>query len=153
MNLVTPAGLEKLTAELAVLRSKREALLEGIRVGAEDAGVLGPAAGHLDAPDELARLDGQIAMLEDRLGSATVVQPDPADGELGVGESARVRDLESGELVEYRLVGAGEADPGAGNISYVSPVGSALFGRRVGDVIEVEVPGGLLHLEILEIQL
>ena len=150
MDLVTPAGLEKLIAELAALRSKREALLEGIKAGAEGAGVLGPAAAHL-APDELARLDRQIAMLEDRLGSATVVQPDPADGELGVGEGARVRDLDSGELVEYRLVGAGEADPAAGSISYVSPVGSALFGGRAGDVIEVEVPGGLLRLEILEI--
>jgi transcription elongation factor GreA len=153
MNLVTPAGLEKLTAELAVLRSKREALLEGIKAGAEGAGVVGPAVAHLDDPDELARLDRQIAMLEDRLGSATVVQPDPADGELGVGESVRVRDLETGELVEYRLVGAGEADPAAGSISYVSPVGSALVGRRVGDVIEVEVPGGFLRLEILEIQI
>ena len=150
MDLVTPAGLEKLTAELVVLRSKRDALLEGIKAGA---GVRGLSAVHLDAPDELARLDGQIAMLEDRLGSATVVQPDPADGELGVGESARMRDLDSGELVEYRLVGAGEADPAAGSISYVSPVGSALLGRRVGDVIEVEVPGGLLRLEILEIQI
>ena len=153
MNLVTPAGLEKLTAELAVLRSKREALLEGIKAGAEGAGVLGLAAAHFDAPDELARLDRQIAMLEDRLGSATVVQPDPADGELGIGERARLRDLETGELVEYRLVGAGEGDPAAGSISYVSPVGSALFGRRVGDVIEVEAPGGLLRLEILEIQI
>lgn len=153
MNLVTPAGLEKLTTELAVLRLKREALLEGIKEGAEGAGVLGPAAVHLDAPNALAGLDRQIAMLEDRLGSATVVQPNPADGELEVGERASVRDLETGELVEYRLVGAGEADPAAGSISYVSPVGSALFGRRVGDVIEVEVPGGLLRLEILEIQI
>ena len=143
MDVVTPAGLEKLTAELAVLRSKRGALLEGINAGIEGARVLGPAAAHLDAPDELARLHRQIALLEERLGSATVVQPDPADGELGVGESARMRDLDSGELVEYRLVGAGEADPAAGSISYVSPVGSALLGRRVGDMIEVEVPGGL----------
>lgn len=149
MNLVTQAGLEKLTAELALLCSKREALLEGIRARVGGAGALGPAA---SAPDGLERLHQRIATIEDRLGSATVVQPDPADGELGVGESARVRDLDSGELVEYRLVGAGETDPAAGSISYVSPVGSALFRRRVGDVIQVEVPRGLLRLEILEIQ-
>jgi transcription elongation factor GreA len=153
VNLVTPAGLEKLTAGLAVLRSRREELLEGIKAGAEGTGAREPAAAHLDASDELARLDGEIAMLEDRLRSATVVQPDPADGALGVGESARVRELESGESVEYRLVGAGEADPAAGKISYLSPVGSALFGRRAGDVIEVEVPGGRLRLEILEIKI
>ena len=153
MDLVTPSGLEKFTAELDVLRSRREALLDGIKAGTEGGGVRAPLAEHLDAPDGLARLERQIAVLEERVASATVVQPNPADGELGVGESARVRDLESGDLVEYRLVGAGEADPAAGSISYVSPVGSALFGRRVGDVIEVEVPGGLLRLEILEIQI
>jgi transcription elongation factor GreA len=153
MDLVTPAGLEKLIAELAVLRSKREELVEGIKAEAEGGGVREPAVAHLGAPDELAHLDRRIAMLEDRLGSATVVQPDPADGALGVGESARVRDLDSGDSVEYRLVGAGEADPAAGSISYVSPVGSALLGRRVGDLVEVEVPGGLLRLEILEIQI
>lgn len=150
-SLVTPAGLEKLTAEFELLRSKRDALLERIKAGAEGAGP--PSAEHLDAPDELARLERQIVVLEDRLAAATVVQPDPADGELGVGESARVRDVDSGELVEYRLVGAGEADPAAGSISYTSPVGSALIGRRVGDVIEVEVPSGLLRLEILKIQI
>jgi transcription elongation factor GreA len=152
-SLVTPAGLEKFTAELELLRSKRDALRERIKAGAEVAGVRGSFVEHLDAPDELARLERQIALLDDRLAAATVVQPDPADGELGVGESARLRDLDSGELVEYRLVGAGEADPAAGSISYTSPVGSALFGRQVGDVIEVEVPSGLLRLEILRIQI
>lgn len=153
MDLVTPAGLEKLAAELELLHSRRAMLLERIKAEAEDAGGRRPSADHLDPADELARLDRQVAKLEDRFASAKVVEPDPADGELGVGESARVRDLQSGELVEYRLVGAGEADPAAGAISYVSPVGSALLGRRVGDVIEVEVPGGLLRLEILEIHI
>jgi transcription elongation factor GreA len=152
-SLVTPAGLEKLSAELDLLRSRREALLEGIKTTPEGAGQRGPSAEHLDDSEELARLERQIAALEDRLASATVVQPDPGDGELGVGERARVRDLDSGEVFEYRLVGVGEADPTAGSISYTSPVGSALLGRRVGDVIEVEVPSGVLRLDILEIEI
>jgi transcription elongation factor GreA len=64
-----------------------------------------------------------------------------------------VRDLDTGELLDYRIVGAGEANPAAGSISYSSPVGSALLGGRVGDIIDVEVPSGLLHLEILEIEI
>jgi transcription elongation factor GreA len=149
-SLVTPAGLEKLTADLELLRSRRETLLEGIET---TPGQRGPSAEHLNESEELARLERQIVALEDRLASATVVQPDPGDGELGVGETARVRDLDSGEVVEYRLVGVGEADPTAGSISYTSPVGSALLGRRVGDVIEVEVPRGVLRLDILEIEI
>lgn len=52
----------------------------------------------------------------------------------------------------YRVVGAGEAEPAAGSISYTSPVGSALLGKRVGDVVEVMIPSGLLRLRILEIE-
>ena len=63
------------------------------------------------------------------------------------------RDLDTGVFVEYRIVGAGEADPAAGRISYASPVGSALLGRRVGEVVEVAVPSGVLRLEVLEIEL
>ena len=98
-------------------------------------------------------LERQIAVLEERLASAVVVHPEPGDGELDVGELARVRDLDTGELVEYRIVGAGEANPAAGSISYASPVGSALLGRRVGEVIEVEVPSGLLRLEVVGIEI
>lgn len=151
-SLVTPSGLRKLTSELDLLRAKREALLRGCRIGAEGEDGRGFAAELLDA-DELARLERQIAVLEDRLASATVVHPDPADGELDVGKLARMRDLDTGEFVEYRIVGAGEANPAAGSISYVSPVGSALLGRRVGDVIDVEVPSGVLRLKVIEIEI
>lgn len=144
-RLVTPAGLDKLKAELQLVRSKRETLVERISTGLEGGAGRGDSGDHLHARDELAQLDRQIALLEDRLVSAKVVRPDPADGELGIGESVRVRDLGSGEIIEFRIVGAGEADPGAGCISYMSPVGSALLGRKVGEVIEVAAPKGLLR--------
>jgi transcription elongation factor GreA len=152
-NFVTPSGLERFTAELEKLRSKREALRQAVKRGPEAVGASELSAELLDSYDESARLDQQIAVLEDRLASATVVQPNPTDGELGVGEFARVRDLDTGELLDYRIVGAGEANPAAGSISYSSPVGSALLGGRVGDIIEVKVPSGLLHIEILEIEI
>jgi hypothetical protein len=65
----------------------------------------------------------------------------------------RLQDLDSDELIDYRVVGAGEADPTAGCISYTSPVGSALLGRLGGDVFEVNVPRGLCRFEVLEIGL
>jgi transcription elongation factor GreA len=150
-SLVTPSGLRKLTSELESLRAKREALL-GSPDRAQGEGTSEFSAALLDA-DELARLERQIGVLENTLASAIVVHPDPADGELDVGELARVRDLDTGELDEYRIVGAGEANPAVGRISYASPVGSALLGRRVGEVVEVAVPSGVLRLEVLEIEL
>jgi transcription elongation factor GreA len=150
-NLLTPAGFEKLTSELGVLRAKREALLREVTTGQVGAAVRG--ARQFDADDVSARLERQIASLEERLALAKVVRPDPADGELGVGERARLRDFDTGELVVYRVVGAGEAEPAEGSISYTSPVGSALVGKRVGDVVEVETPSGLLRMQILEIEI
>ena len=148
-SLVTPSGLRKLTSELGSLRARREALL-GSPDRAQREGASGFSAELPDA-NELAGLERQIGVLENTLASATVVHPDPVDGELDVGELARLRDLDTGEVVEYRLVGAGEANPAAGSISYASPVGSALLGRRVGEVIDVAVPSGVLRLEVLEI--
>lgn len=152
-SLVTPAGLNRLNAELRLLRSKRETLLEGMRNGLEDMGGRRVSLEFLDARAGLAQLDRQITLLEDKLVSAKIVQPDLADGEVGIGEGVRVRDLDRGELIDYRVVGAGEADPGAGSITYMSPVGSALLGRQLGDVIEVQTPQGLLRLEVLEVGL
>src|ERR671924_401321 len=150
-SLVTPNGLRKLTSELESLRAKREALL-GSPDRAQREGTSGFSAELPDA-NELARLERQIGVLENTLASAIVVHPDPGDGELDVGELVRLRDLDTGELVEYRIVGVGEANPAAGSISYASPVGSALLGRRVGEVIEVAVPSGILRLEVVEIEI
>ncbi len=66
---------------------------------------------------------------------------------------ARITVMEEGEAPEsYLIVGAKEADPRNGRISHVSPIGSALMGRRVGDRVEVQTPGGALWLEIIEIE-
>jgi transcription elongation factor GreA len=62
-----------------------------------------------------------------------------------------VLDLESGETSDYRVVGTGESDPTAGEISHESPIGAALLGRRVGDVVEADAPGGRRRLEVVEL--
>jgi transcription elongation factor GreA len=148
--LLTPDGLEGLQAELERLRSQHRAFTERHSAAREPGGWL---PGNIeDARQEQAELEGRIALLEERIGSAQVVEPDPTDGALGVGERARVRDLDSGETIEYRLVGTIEADPTGGSISYTSPVGAALLGRHAGDIVHVEVPSGIVRLEVLEVE-
>ena len=149
-SLFTPTGLRKLTSDLELQRAKLEALHHGFPAIAEGASVVDRPTEGLDS-NELARLEQQIAVLEDRLAAAVVVHPEPGDDEVDLGELACVRDLDTGERFEYRIVGAGEANPEAGSISYASPVGAALLGRRVGDVIHVDVPSGRLRLEVVEV--
>jgi transcription elongation factor GreA len=124
-TLITRDGLEKLQAELAALRTER----------GED--------------EEL--LDRRIAVLEQRLAAATVVDPDGRNGCVDVGERVTVRNLDTGEVHEYRLVGTLESSPSEGRISVVSPLGQALLGRRIGDVAAFDAPKGRLRFEVVAI--
>jgi transcription elongation factor GreA len=132
-TLITPAGLSRLTDQLEYLRTARKA--------------------ELTERDELALLEWRIAALERRLEVARVAQPDPDNGVVDVGELVRLRDLDSAAWVEYEVVGPLEADPVAGRISVASPLGRALLGRRKGEAVEVEAPGGRFRFKILRIGL
>ncbi|HET6600488.1 MAG TPA: GreA/GreB family elongation factor, partial [Gaiella sp.] len=93
----------------------------------------------------------RIAVLEAQVANARVVAPS-RDGVAGLGTSVRVRDSATGEVAEYELVGAAEADVGNGRVSLAAPVGRALFGRRKGNVVEVETPRGTIALEVLAVR-
>ena len=139
--MVTAKGFEKLNEELGRLRAEREVLVE--RVWSEE-------PDSFDARHELELLDRRLTVLENRLAESEVVEC-RRDGEADVGERVTVLDLETGATADYRIVGSGESDPAALEVSYQSPIGSALLGRRVGDVVEVEAPNGSRSLEIVEI--
>lgn len=73
------------------------------------------------------------------------------DGEIEVGERVTVLDLATAAAIDYRIVDSGEDEQAAGEIAHDSPVGSALLGRRIGDVVEVETTGGAVRLEVVEV--
>ena len=148
--LVTQDGLERLEGELERLREEQRALASRLGQALELGGPFAENGEYLDARHDQTLLDHRIAAVERRLRAAEVVEP-AADGEVEIGERVTVLDLTSGATVDYRIVGTGEADPALGAISHESPIGSALLGRRVGDVVEVEAPGGLSRLEVVEV--
>lgn len=142
--VLTPAGRRRIESELEQLRCEHHDLVREHQCRVAENG------DREDADRERELLEYRIARLELRLQAAEVAQP-LRDGEIDVGERATVVDLATGTTTDYRIVGSGESDPAAGEISHDSPVGSALLGRRVGDVVEIETPGGVVRLEVVEI--
>jgi transcription elongation factor GreA len=148
--LLTKDGYAQLREELENLEARRLSLVEGTRQALAEGGVRAENGAYFDAMREAALLESRIGRLEQRLRQAEVIEA-ARDGEVEVGERVTVLDLTSAVTFDYRIVGSGEANPAAGEISHASPIGAALLGRRVGDVVEVEVPAGLARLEVVEI--
>ena len=149
-TLLTSEGFERLNGEYAELLREREGLVARVRSALESGGAFPENGEYLDARHELDLLDRRLILLERRLVAGEIVEAH-RDGEVELGERVTVLDLLNGETIDYRVVGSGEGEPQAGSVSYRSPIGAALLGRRVGDVVEADAPGGLRRLEIVEV--
>jgi transcription elongation factor GreA len=139
---ITAEGLRALEAELHELEtSARLAMSERIKA-ARELGDLKENAEYHIAKDDQAHLETKIKRLRQRLVAAKVVKGDGDDSVLGFGRTAQVRDEATGGVHTWTIVGATEADVGAGKLSAESPVAQALLGRAPGDTVEVETPRG-----------
>jgi transcription elongation factor GreA len=151
--VITREGLERLGAELERLTTEgRREITDRLRHAAASEANCAENAEYLSAREDQALLERRIALLAERLQSAQVVEPQPGNGCVDVGERVRVRDLESGQRLELELVGPFESDTGAGRISVVSPLGRAILGLRRGQIAEVDAPRGRLQFKILAVE-
>ena len=150
--VLTDQGLKKLEKELEELKTvKRKEISEKIKV-ALSFGDLSENSEYDEAKNEQAMVESRIATIEAMLKNVKVIDDDELNTEVvNVGAKARVLDMEFDEEIVYQIVGSTEADPDKNLISDESPVGQALLGHRVGDVVEAETPGGVIRLKILEI--
>ncbi len=99
-------------------------------------------------------MEGRILELEKMIRNAKVIEEGEQQADvIRVGSLVTVKDIEFDEITEYRLVGTVEADPMNNRISNESPVGRALLGHKAGEIIDVEVPAGVIQLEIIEISM
>ena len=151
--ILTKEGYEKLKREIELLSTeKRREVAERIR-HAREFGDINENAEYDDAKNEQAMLEHRIAMLEDRLRSARVIEKkDVAKDVVSVGSKVRLKDVEAGKTVEYRIVGSAEANPSENKLSNESPVGKAIMGRKKGETVEVAAPRGSLKFKIIEIK-
>jgi transcription elongation factor GreA len=141
--ILTPEGLEKLKQEIEILSTdKRREVAERIKE-AREFGDISENSEYDDAKNEQAMLEARIATLEDKLRSASVINPSELSPDLvRVGSVVHVKDTGSGKSLTYTIVGSTEADPSANKLSNESPVGKALVGRKTGDTAKVTLPNG-----------
>lgn len=151
--VMTYEGVKKLEEELEYLKTvKRKEITEKIKV-ALSFGDLSENSEYDEAKNEQAFVEGRIIQLENMLKNATIIDENeiPADT-VSVGTIAKVKDYDLDEEVEFFIVGSAEADPMENKISNESPVGNALIGKKVGDIVEVSVPDGVSKYEILSVR-
>ena len=152
-NLLTYAGLKKLEEELHDLKVvKRKEVAEKIKEAREQ-GDLSENAEYDAAKDEQRDIEARIEEIEKILKNAEVVVEDEVDlDKISVGCKVKVHDFEFEEDIELKIVGSTEANSLQGKISNESPVGKALMGAHTGDVVEGEMPAGIMRYKVLEIQ-
>lgn len=134
-------GYERLTADLKALREERPRIVDAIEE-ARAHGDLSENAEYHAAKERQGQVEASIADLEDKMSRAQIIDPTTLSGDRIIFGATVTMLEEDDKPVKYQIVGPYEADAKAGRISYNSPLGKALIGRRVDDEIEVTVPSG-----------
>jgi len=152
--ILTKEGLQKLQDELDDLKYvKRRELAERIKV-AISYGDLKENSEYHSAKEEQGFMETRVIILERMLKNARVIESDQLSmDKVQIGCTVILNDIEFAEKLEYKIVGAAEADVNENKISYESPLGKELLGKSVGSIISVEAPMGVIKYELLEIKL
>jgi transcription elongation factor GreA len=148
---LTPEGLKKLEEELEYLKTVRRAEVAERLHNAMAEGEVEENPEYEDAKNEQAFVEGRILELETILANAIVIENKGPANEVRLGSRVTIVDLGTGDKEQYMIVGSAEADPMNGRISHESPVGRALLGHKVNDVVEVQAPQGRLRFKITHI--
>ncbi len=150
---LTLEGLKKIENELEQLKTvTRHEVAERIKT-ALGHGDISENAEYDEAKNEQAKLEERILKLEETLRNAKIIDEDEiTTDKVSVGSRVLVKDMEYDEDMEYTIVGSAEADPFNGKISNESPVGETLLGHKKGDIVDVQVPDGVIQYKILNIE-
>lgn len=151
---ITKHGAELLKEELHRLKSKERPAVINAIAEARSHGDLSENAEYDAAKERQSFIEGRIADLEGKLGSAQIIDPLTldAEGRIVFASTVHLEDLESGEKVTYQIVGIDEADLKEMKVSITSPIARALIGKSVGDVVGVQAPSGVREYEVLDVR-
>jgi transcription elongation factor GreB len=151
-NYMTPAGAERLKAELRkLLYDERPALVKTVQWAASN-GDRSENGDYIYGKRRLREIDRRIRFLTKRLESAEIVDPATTQSDrILFGATVTVRDEEGRQRV-YRIVGIDESDPATGSVSWISPIAKALLNARTGDAVTLRTPKGEEELEIIRVE-
>lgn len=147
---LTPDGREQVLSQLELLRTAGRARVAQYLHEAKESGDVIDNAAYDEAKNEQARLEGRILELEQLLANAKMISKIQTDV-VTLGSVVHVRNSDDREYC-YTIVGSYEAKPSAGMISNESPVGKALLGHKIGDLVFASTPGGVKEYTILSIE-
>lgn len=152
-NILTYEGPRHLEEELQDLKvNRRKQVAQKIKEAREQ-GDLSENAEYDAAKDEQRDIEARIEEIDKILKNAEVVVEDEVDVDaINIGCMVRILDMEFDDILEYKIVGSMEANSLKGKISNESPVGRALIGAKLGQVIDVETQSGMIQYKVLEIQ-
>ena len=150
---MTDEGYRALDEELKRLKTiERPAVIQAISEAREH-GDLSENAEYHAAKERQGWIEGRVAELEDKIARAQVIDVSKLDGDtVKFGATVSVVDEDTEEEASYKIVGEDEADVRSGKISITSPIARAMINKEVGDVIEVNAPGGLKSYEIQKVE-
>lgn len=154
INYVSKEGLEKLHQELHEMKFVQRPFISRQIADARDKGDLSENAEYHAAKEDQGLLEAKIAKLEDLISKSRVIDESKLDtSKVMMLSKVKVRNLKTKAEMLYVMVSENEADFKAGKISFKSPIGAGLMGRKVGDIAEVKAPAGIMQFEILDISL
>lgn len=149
---LTPEGYEKLRKELEYLKTTKRRELSRAIGEARAHGDISENAEYDSAKDAQGMNEKKIAELEAKLASAQIIDNSQmSSDEVLIGATVKLKDIDSGEELEYTIVSEEEADYAQNKISLQSPVGTGLLNHKKGDLVEIQVPRGVLKYKILNI--
>ncbi len=149
---LTPEGLKKIKDEVEFLTTTRRREVAQMIAEAKAEGDISENAGYDEAKTAQGFLEGRIRELEHLLKNAQVIAETKENkNTVTLGRTVIVREVGTDLEEEYTIVGPPEANPAEGRISNESPMGKALIGKKVGQVVKVTSPGGLIEFEIIKV--
>jgi transcription elongation factor GreA len=153
ISYYTKEGLDRLTNELATLKSKGRSDIAKQIAEARDKGDLSENAEYDAAKDAQGHLEAKIAQLENLLSGARLLDETKIDiSSASILSKVTIKNKKNGASMTYMLVSEEEADLKAGKISTQSPIGKGLLGKKVGDTAKIKTPAGEIEFEILDIK-
>jgi transcription elongation factor GreA len=154
INYVSKEGFEKMQKDLHEMKYVQRPFISKQIADARDKGDLSENAEYHAAKEDQGLLEGRIAQLEDLITRTRVIDETKLDNsKVMMLSKVRVLNLSTKKEMVYTMVSDSEADFKTGKISIKSPIGSGLMGKKVGEVVEVTAPAGVIKFEIVEINL